>query len=34
MHVGFWWENQKKGDVGRRIILKWILDRMEWYVLD
>jgi hypothetical protein len=31
IHVGFWWENQKKRDhwedqeVGRWIILKWIL---------
>jgi hypothetical protein len=33
MHVGFWWESQKEIDhqedldVGRRIILKWILER-------
>jgi hypothetical protein len=32
MHVGFWWESQKKRDnqedldVGGRIILTWILD--------
>jgi hypothetical protein len=40
IHVGFWWENQKEGDhledleLGGRIILKWILDRMEWYGLN
>jgi hypothetical protein len=32
MHIGFWWENQKKRDhyedlyVGGRIILRWILE--------
>jgi hypothetical protein len=40
MHVGFWWESQKERDhredldIGRRIILEWILDRMGWYGLD
>jgi hypothetical protein len=33
MHVGFWWENQKKRgqyenlDIGGRIILKFILEK-------
>jgi hypothetical protein len=33
MHVGFWWESQKKRDqyeglnIGGKIILKWILER-------
>jgi hypothetical protein len=28
MHIGYWWEIQKEGDlnVGERIILKWILE--------
>jgi hypothetical protein len=36
----YWWECQKeKGhyknqDVSEWIILKWILDRMNWYELD
>jgi hypothetical protein len=40
MHIGYWWENQKEGDqqedqdVDGWIILKWILDRVEWYGLD
>jgi hypothetical protein len=40
MHIGFWWESQKEKDnygdldVGRRIILRWILDSMAWYGLD
>jgi hypothetical protein len=34
MHIGYWWESQKERDhkedldVGGRIILKWILDKM------
>jgi hypothetical protein len=40
MHIRFWWVSQKERDhyedldVGGRIILKWILDRMGWYGLD
>jgi hypothetical protein len=40
MHVRFWWEGQKERDhqedmdVGGKIILKWILDRVGWYGLD
>jgi hypothetical protein len=36
MHVGYWWESQKERDeyedldIGRWIILKWILERMGW----
>jgi hypothetical protein len=39
MYIGGWWESQKERDhqedrdVGGRIILKWILDRMMWYEL-
>jgi hypothetical protein len=29
MHIGFWWESHKEDlDVGGRIMLKWILDRI------
>jgi hypothetical protein len=40
IHIGYWWESRKEGehwedrDVGGWTILKWILDRMEWYRLD
>jgi hypothetical protein len=40
MFIGVWWESQKERDhyedlaVGGRILLTWILDRMEWYGLD
>jgi hypothetical protein len=40
MHIGYRWESQKERDhwddrdVGGWTILKWILDRMEWYGLD
>jgi hypothetical protein len=39
MHVGYWWESQKKETtrktgVGERIILKLILARVRWYGLD
>jgi hypothetical protein len=40
MHIGYWWENRKgkdhqdDQDVGGWKVLKWILDRMGWYVLD
>jgi hypothetical protein len=39
MHIRFWSDSQDSGhyedlDVGGRIILKWILDRMERYGLD
>jgi hypothetical protein len=33
MHIEFWWESQKERDqykklhIGRRIILKWILEK-------
>jgi hypothetical protein len=39
MHIVYWWESQKERDhyedqdVGGWIILKRILDRMEWYGL-
>jgi hypothetical protein len=33
MHIGFWWESRKDilhyGDVGGKIILKWILERWD-----
>jgi hypothetical protein len=38
MHIGYWWENQKERhryedqDVGRWIILKWILKRGDGMV--
>jgi hypothetical protein len=33
MHIGYWWERQKEGqDVGRWIILKWILERKDGMV--
>jgi hypothetical protein len=38
MHVGFWWESQKEIDhyedidVGGRIILEWILERLDGVV--
>jgi hypothetical protein len=40
IHIAFLWERQKERDhyeyleVGGKIILKWILDRMGWYGLD
>jgi hypothetical protein len=40
VHIEFLWESQKERDneedldVGERIIVKWILNRMEWYGLD
>jgi hypothetical protein len=40
IHIGFWWESQKKRDhkedldISGRIILKWILGRMGWCGLD
>jgi hypothetical protein len=35
MHIGYWWERQTEDqDVGGRIILKWILDRMGLCGLD
>jgi hypothetical protein len=40
MHIGYWWESQKERgyegyqDVDGWIILKWVLERMEWYGLD
>jgi hypothetical protein len=40
MHIGFWWGKPEgkrplgRHDMGERIILKWILDRMGWYGLD
>jgi hypothetical protein len=40
IHIGFWWESWKERDhqedlnVGGRIILKWILDRIGRYGLD
>jgi hypothetical protein len=39
MRIVFWWESQKERghwedlDIGERIILKWILERMGWYGL-
>jgi hypothetical protein len=38
MHIGFWWESQKERDLDAhgRIILKWILERLDgvvWTVL-
>jgi hypothetical protein len=39
MHIGFWWGSRKERgyyedlDVGRRIILKWILE-IEWGGMD
>jgi hypothetical protein len=40
MHIEFWWENQIERDhyedldIGGRVILKLILDRIGWYGLD
>jgi hypothetical protein len=39
MHIGFWWESQEEDqyedlDIGGRIVLKWVLDRMGWNGLD
>jgi hypothetical protein len=37
---GYWWETKKERDhledqdVGGWTIIKWILDRMDWYGLD
>jgi hypothetical protein len=38
MHAGFWWGNLKEGyhleDLGvvGRLILKWILNKLDWRV--
>jgi hypothetical protein len=38
MHIGYWWERQKVRDhwedldIGGWTILKWILDRMGWWI--
>jgi hypothetical protein len=40
MYIGFWWESQNERDhyeyldLGGRVILKCILDKMGWYGLD
>jgi hypothetical protein len=40
VNAGLWWESHKERDnledqdVGGWIVLKWILNRMEWYGLD
>jgi hypothetical protein len=40
MDMRFWWESRKERDhyedldVGGRIILRWMLDKMGWYGLD
>jgi hypothetical protein len=40
MHIGYWWKSQKERDhwedldIGERIKLRWILDRIGWYGLD
>jgi hypothetical protein len=33
MHAGYLWESEKKRRGGGWTILKWVLDRVEWYGL-